>query len=94
MSRASLNSDATHTNQEYYVIRIKGHLTSSWSEAFDGMQITQTRNGETLITGAVADQSALHGLLATLRDLNLTLISVTRVKRGLPARPRISRSHE
>ena len=93
MSRTTLQPDPTHGSQEYYAIRIKGHLASSWSEAFDGMQLTQTRHGETLITGAVADQAVLHGLLARIRDLNLTLISVTRVKPERPARPRISKSN-
>ncbi len=62
---------------EYYEIRIKGQLESYWSEIFDGMQLILTQNGETLLTGAVVDQAALHGLLARIRDLNLTLISVT-----------------
>ena len=66
--------------KEFYEIRIKGHLTPSWSETFDGMQLTLTQDGETLLRGAVTDQAALHGLLARIRDLNLTLISVTRVK--------------
>lgn len=65
---------------EIYEIRIKGHLAPAWSEAFDGMQLTLTQSGETLISGVVADQAALHGLLARIRDLNLTLISVTRVE--------------
>jgi hypothetical protein len=63
----------------FYEIRIKGHLAPSWSETFDGMQLTQTQAGETLLSGAVMDQAALHGLLARIRDLNLTLISVIRV---------------
>ena len=66
--------------KEFYEIRIKGHLAPSWSETFDGMQLTLTQDGETLLRGAVTDQAALHGLLARIRDLNLTLISVTRVK--------------
>ena len=60
-----------------------------WSEVFEGMQFTLTRRGETLINGAVADQAALHGLLARIRDLNLTLISVTRVKPERSSRPRM-----
>jgi len=80
MSNASFQPDPKRSSQEYYVIRIKGHLAPSWWEAFEGMQLTLTRRGETLITGVVADQAALHGLLARIRDLNLTLISVIRVK--------------
>jgi hypothetical protein len=65
--------------KEFYEIRVKGHLASFWSETFDGMQITLTPNGETILSGAVTDQAALHGLLARIRDLNLILISVNRV---------------
>lgn len=65
--------------KEFYEIRVKGHLASFWSETFDGMQIALTPNGETILSGAVADQAALHGLLARIRDLNLILISVNRV---------------
>ena len=71
-----------HDNRETYAIRVKGHLSPVWSEAFEGMQLTLTHNGETLITGAVADQAALHGLLARIRDLNLTLLSVNRINPG------------
>jgi hypothetical protein len=92
MSKANLQPDPTHSSPVYYAIRIKGHLAPSWSEAFYGMQLTLTQGGETLITGAVADQAALHGLLARIRDLNLALISVTRVKPKPPARPRTHRS--
>ncbi len=61
------------------MIRVKGHLASFWSETFDGMQIILTPDGGTTLSGAVADQAALHGLLARIRDLNLILISVNRV---------------
>jgi hypothetical protein len=63
----------------FYEIRVKGHLAPSRLETFDGMQITLTPDGETTLRGAVADQAALHGLLARIRDLNLTLLSVKRV---------------
>ena len=66
--------------KELYEIRIEGHLAPSWSEMFEGMQITLTPDGGTTLSGAVADQAALHGLLARIRDLNLTLISVIRIK--------------
>ncbi len=70
--------DRNRRKKEFYEIRIKGHLAPSWSETFYGMQLTLTRRGETLITGAVADQAALHSLLMRIRDLNLTLIAVKR----------------
>jgi hypothetical protein len=72
--------DSDRRKAEFYEIRIKGHLASSWSETFEGMQLTLTRDGETMLTGPVTDQAALHGLLARIRDLNLTLLSVMRVK--------------
>ena len=92
MSNTSLQPDPTRSSRETYVIRIKGHLMPSWSEAFEGMQLTLTSRGETLITGVVADQAALHGLLARIRDLNLTLISVIRVKPERLSPPRTRRA--
>jgi hypothetical protein len=62
-----------------YEIRVKGHLDPRWSEWFDGLQITNEPNGEALLSGYIADQAALHGALARVRDLNLELISVTTV---------------
>jgi hypothetical protein len=62
-----------------YQIRIKGHLGRQWIEWFGGMAITTVEDGETLITGPVADQAALHGLLKKIRDLGTPLISVIRV---------------
>lgn len=63
---------------ELYQIRIKGHLDDTWADWFDGMSITRTDNGETLLTGPVVDQAALHGLLRRVRDLGLPLLLVIR----------------
>ncbi len=63
-----------------YQIRIKGHLDPRWTEWFGGVTITLEDNGETLLTGQVADQAALYGLLRKVRDLGLPLISVTRAQ--------------
>ncbi len=63
-----------------YQIRIKGHLGPRWTDWFGGMTITLEDNGDTLLTGPVVDQAALHGLLRRVRDLGLPLISVTRVE--------------
>lgn len=59
-----------------YKFRIKGHLDSQWSDWFEGLIITLQDNGETLLTGPVIDQAALHRLLKKIRDLGIPLISV------------------
>ena len=62
---------------EYYEIKLKGHLDPHWSDWFKGMNLTQLEGDGTLLSGVLPDQAALHGLLESIRDLNLTLISVT-----------------
>jgi len=62
-----------------YEIRVRGIIGRQWSAWFDDLEIVPLENGETLLSGPVADQSALHGILARIRDLNLPLISVTSV---------------
>ena len=63
---------------EYYEIKIKSHLDPRWSDWFAGLKLTYSLEGdETLLSGPLPDQGALHGLLERIRDLNLTLISVT-----------------
>jgi hypothetical protein len=67
-----------------YEIKVKGHLDDHWKPWFAGMILNYETAGEpeeeyTLITGPIVDQPALHGLLAKIRDLNLTLISVRRI---------------
>ena len=65
-----------------YQIRIKGHLDQRWADWFGGMSITQGANGETRLTGPVADQAALYGVLRKVRDLGLPLLSVVCIGRG------------
>lgn len=65
-----------------YQIRIKGHLGRQWTDWFGGLTITLEDNGDTLLTGPVVDQAALHGLLKKVRDLGMPLLSVIRVKPG------------
>jgi hypothetical protein len=63
-----------------YHIRIKGRLDTRWATWFEGLTITALDNGETLISGPVADQAALHGLLRKVRDLGMPLLAVIRVE--------------
>ena len=65
-----------------YEIRIKGHLDNHWAARFEGMILTLEDNGNTLVTGPVVDQAALHGLLRRVRDLGMPLISVIGIKPG------------
>ena len=65
--------------EDRYEIRVAGYLETRWSEWFDGMAIAHLEGGETLLTGPVTDQSALHGLLNKIRDVNLKLISVQKL---------------
>ena len=66
-----------------YRILIKGCLNPRWSEWFDGLTITRTSDGETMLSGRVLDQAELYGLLNKLRDLGLPLISVKSICVGL-----------
>ena len=63
-----------------YEIRVKGLLDQRWSEWFDGMTITNVQDGDTIISGSLLDQAALHSLLIKVYNLNLTLISVSRIE--------------
>jgi hypothetical protein len=67
---------------EIYRLTIKGHLDSTWSEWFDGLTIIRADNGETVLTGPVVDQTALHGVLIKIRDLGLPLLTLTRIDPG------------
>jgi hypothetical protein len=70
-----------------YEIRVSGHLAARWAAWFDGMTLTHETGGTTTIRGPVVDQAALHGLLHTVRDTGLPLVSVTQVR---PQQPRTS----
>jgi hypothetical protein len=63
---------------QVYEILIEGHLSAQWSDWFDGLAIQNEPTGETRLTGVIADQSALYGVLTKIHDLNLVLISVFR----------------
>jgi hypothetical protein len=65
-----------------YQIRLRGHLGPQWTDWFGGLTITLDENGDTLLTGAVVDQAALHGLLRRVRDLGMPLLSITCLRPG------------
>lgn len=76
---AAGGSPADHGTTPQYEIRVRGHLGAHWSAWFDGLTLTRAEDGTTVLRGPIADQSALHGVLRTLRDTGLPLISLTPV---------------
>jgi hypothetical protein len=72
-------SAADHDGIPQYEIRVKGHLGSRWSAWFDGLSLTSADDGTTVIRGPVVDQAALHGLLQKLRDVGISLVSLTQL---------------
>ena len=79
---STFNSEIDPGQPLVYQIRIKGHLGREWTDWFEGLTLTALDNGETLLTGPVIDQAALHGVLKKVRDLGMPLLSVNRVKSG------------
>jgi hypothetical protein len=77
----SMSGGREFDRQRVYQIRVGGNLDREWSDWFDGLSVTPQANGETLLAGPVADQAALHGLLAKIRDLGLPLLAIERVER-------------
>ena len=63
-----------------YEIRLMGHLGREWTDWFGGMAVALTEDGDTLLTGPVADQAALFGLLRKVRDLGLPLVSINEMR--------------
>ena len=77
-----INSGSEKAQPLVYQIRIQGHLGRQWTDWFGGLTITLEDNGDTLLTGPVVDQAALHGLLKKVRDVGMPLVSVNRGKPG------------
>ena len=71
---------AESDDTQIYQIRIKGHLGGQWRDWFEGMSITREDDGNTVLIGAVVDQSALYGLIRKVRDLGMPLLSVNRIE--------------
>jgi hypothetical protein len=78
----TLSSMEDHDKPQLYEIRLKGHLDDRWAEWFEGLAITLEENGDTLLTGPVIDQAALHGLLKKVRNLGMPLVSVSPLEHG------------
>ena len=72
--------ESEHERLEVYRITVKGHLESEWSDWFDGLTITLVDNGETILSGPIVDQAALHGVLIKIRDLGLPLLGLSRIE--------------
>ena len=84
MPNNKLNPKTDPSQPVVYQIRVKGHLGHEWTDWFEGLTITLEDNGDTLLTGPVIDQAALHGLLKRVRDLGMPLVSVSPVQPGPP----------
>lgn len=79
---AMTGNDAPDAAWDDYEIRVGGHLDRAWSEWFDGFTISYPADGETLLSGRVADQAALQGILSKSWDLGLSLLSLRRLDKG------------
>jgi hypothetical protein len=77
-----INTEIDPGQPMIYQIRIKGHLGREWADWFEGLTLTLEDNDETLLTGPVVDQAALHGLLSKVRDVAMPLLSVMRITPG------------
>ena len=75
-------SDRDASKPEVYEIRIRGYLSPQWTDWFGGLSITLEEDGNTLLTGIIVDQAALHGILKKVRDLGKPLLSVNVVGPG------------
>ena len=82
MMQKEYRSEPNKDDAMIYQIRIKGHLSQQWTDWFEGLMITLEEDGNTLLTGLVIDQAALHGILKKVRDLGTPLLSVNSIGSG------------
>ncbi len=66
--------------EELYEFRVKDHMEDGWFRMFPGLTVKNVENGEVLITGFLPGQAGLHKVLERIQNLNLVLISVTRIE--------------
>ena len=85
--QGSILDETEKTMALNYQIRVKGALDEDWSEWFDGLTITPAADGTTILDGAVRDQTALHGLIAKVRDLGLPLIAIEQCSTVMDTNP-------
>src|SRR5258706_15007031 len=88
-----INSESEKAQPMVYQIRIKGHLGREWTDWFGGLTLTLEDNGETLLTGPVVDQAALHGVLRKVRDLGMPLLSVILITPGQADASDVNETH-
>ena len=88
-----INSEIDPGQPLVYQIRIKGHLGREWTDWFEGLTLTLEDNGDTLLTGPVVDQAALHGVLRKVRDVGVPLLSVNHVEPGQAEAPDVNETH-
>jgi hypothetical protein len=85
----SMSNERESRGSQVYEVRVKGVINGEWSGWFEGMAVSPQHSGETLLTGHVADQAALHGLLHKIRDMGLPLLSVKRVDTEHQSEPQL-----
>ena len=68
------------SRKQFYQIRIEGYVNLDWSASFDEVTVQHTEDGQTVLTGALPDQTALHGVLMRIRDLGLSLMEIKRIE--------------
>ena len=79
MNKTETMSAQSWSRPQLYEIRFRGHLDARRAQMFEGLEMAQEPGGETVLTGSVIDQAALHGILSKIRDLGVPLMSVKRL---------------